>query len=252
MILVLFVLAWRLGWLANVPVIGDLLGGKKVANILVVGQDADIARLLDEVRPGISVNYEILDQAGIDSVRDPAFLKKYDIIILTENAGADRTMLPAIFRNYLSQYLAGSGKMILIGVAGSRDPADPSINGWIQSGMDAYIPVTCKTGLCDATNSVDFSAFDQVTMKVRNINHQVLKEFGNVVTLTSGQTVEYAIVNAKVEPLAVLEINAGSTVLSFPALVEESFGLGGKTVYFAYHPSRTPTLFKNVITYLRG
>ena len=39
LILVLFVLAWRLGWLANVPIIGDLLGGKNVANILVVGQD---------------------------------------------------------------------------------------------------------------------------------------------------------------------------------------------------------------------
>lgn len=254
LILVLFVLAWKLGWLMGIPFLGDFLGGEKVANILIVGQDNNIATTLDQVRTGVSVNYEILDSTEIENIRDPDYLKTYNIIILTESIDPDNpTYIPAVFRSYVKEYLAGNGKLILFGVAASRDPVEPSTNVW-EGILDAYVPVSCKTGLCDATNSMDEAAYDMVSLKLDNINHPVLREFSpGPATFTTGQTIEYALVNAdRGTKIATIEVEAGTATLAYPGIVEKSYGLGGKSYYFAYHPSRTPTIFKNIITDLRG
>jgi hypothetical protein len=257
LILVLFVLAWRLDWLAGVPIIGNILGGSKVANILIVGQDNNIIRVLDQVRPDLTVNYEVLASDEIDDIRDAAYLRDYDIIIITEYAGGnfpdDRANLPSIFRSYLSEYLESSGKLILIGLAGSRDPAEPTSNGWVQWEMDRFIPAECRTGLCDSINSVDVEPTDLTSLKIRKLEHSVLKEFGPTAAFSSGDTIEFALVNCVGgEKLMDIEVSGGSTPLAHCALAEESFGLGGKTIYFSYDPSRTPTVFKNVLAYLRG
>ncbi len=255
LILVLFVLAWRLNWLASVPVIGDILGGAKVANILVVGQDNDVVKLLDQVRPDLTINYEVLTSDQVNNIRDSTFLKKYDIIILTEYAGGNfpdsRAALSSVFRSYLSKYLESSGKLILIGIAGSRDPAEPTSVGWVQWGMDRFLPVSCKSSLCNVNTSIDVEPTDISTLKIRDLSNPALKEFGPTAQFSGGGTVEYALVNCEGK-LVDLEIKQGSTPIANCAIAEKPFGLGGKTVYFAYNPSRTPTIFKNILAYLRG
>lgn len=256
LILVFFVLSWKLGWLAGIPFIGQWFGGEKVMNILVVGDDSEITKSLDEIRTAVSLNYQVVDGTDINNIRDPNYLSSYDIIILTESIGSDATYLPTIFRDYLSQYLSGNGKLLLFGVAGSRDPAELSTDGWVQHGMDSYVPVKCRTAFCDSSlvpdGSKDEHAYDQVTMKISDINHPILREFVTTVDFSAGATVEYTITNADVTPISMIEVVVGAQTLSYPGIVVDSFGLGGKVVYFAYHPSRTPTVFKNAIEYLRG
>jgi len=238
LILVFFVLSWKLGWLAGIPLIGQWFGGVAVMNILVVGEDSEITMSLDEIRTAVSLNYQTIDLTELNNIRDPNYLTSYDIIILTESIGSDATYLPSIFRSYLSQYLAGNGKLLLFNVAGSRDPDELSADGWVQHGMGTYIPVKCRTAFCDSRlapdGSKDEHAYDQVTLKISDINHPILEEFVTTVDFSPGATVEFTITNADVTPIAMIEVEVGAQTLSYPAIVVDSFGLVGIVVYFAY------------------
>ncbi len=250
LVLVLLILAWKMQWLCGLPVVGGVCGSP-VVNILLVGDDPDIARALDEIKIGMPLNYEIFDTKDIENLRDASYLNNYDIIILTEKIDPnDPTMMPSLFREYLSQRLANNGKLILYGVAGSRVPGEPSANGWKQASMDKYVPVTCTTGLCGA-DSKDVRASSLVSLKVTDINHPMVKEFGMTAQFTPGASLEFAVVNVdEGKAIANIEVSTEAQTLAYPGVVVSSHGLTGRTVYFAYHPSRTPTIFKNAIKYL--
>ncbi|MEM0372555.1 MAG: hypothetical protein QXO69_01805 [archaeon] len=252
LILVLIVLAWKLGWLCSIPVIGDVACGGTVSNILVVGDDANIRASLDELKVGMPINYEVMTEADIKGLRDPNYLRKYDLVILTESAGGARSDLPALFRSYLSSYLANNGKMIMFGLAGATDPAEPSANGWIQRGIGPYIPVTCKTMICSEA-SIRTATADISALKPLDITNPMVQEFGMTIPVT-GNTIEFADVNVdEGKPVLNLEVDYGpDNVRSYPALVDSTHGVSGKTIYFAYHPSRTPTIFKNAVKYALG
>lgn len=252
LILVLIVLAWKLQWLCGIPVIGEIACGGAVSNILVVGDDANIRASLDEIKVGMPINYEVFAASDINGLRDADYLKKYDLIILTESAGDTRSDLPSLFRSYLSSYLANNGKMIMFGLAGSTDPAEPSANGWSQSGIGPYIPVLCKTVICNE-ESITTATADISALKPMDINNDMVKEFGMTIPIT-GETLEFADVNVDSgKPILNLEVNYGpNNVRSYAALVDASHGVSGKTIYFAYHPSRTPTIFKNAVKYILG
>ncbi len=253
LLLVLIVVAWKLGWLAGLPFIGGLFGGH-VTNVLVVGDDQTIALELDRMKTELAINYEVFKESDIASLRDPAYLGKYGIIILTESAGSNAANLPATFRGYLNTYMANSGKLLLFGIAGSRDPADVGINGW--SSMD-YVPVSCgrngeTNNLCDTATSTTEHTTDMLSLRVSDTNHPITREFSTSIPIPVAG-LEYAMVNSRNTPLVFLEYSpAGQAPLSYPGLVEGNVGFTGKVIYFAFHPASQPTLFKNSMKYLTG
>ena len=70
LILVFFVLAWKLGWLCSVPVIGNYACGGDVINVLVLGDDPDITKSLDELKVGIALNYKVYSPEEIEELRN--------------------------------------------------------------------------------------------------------------------------------------------------------------------------------------
>ncbi len=87
LILILFVLAWKFGWLGSVPIIGELLGGKTV-NVAVIGNDVDLMEIIDsDVRKVANVNYMTFTAEDLFNARgmgeDNPFAK-YSLMIITE------------------------------------------------------------------------------------------------------------------------------------------------------------------------
>jgi hypothetical protein len=254
LILVLIVVGWKMGWLAGLPFIGGWFGGQ-VSNVLIVGDDQTIALELDRMKTELSLNYEVFKATDIATLRDPGYLNKYNIIILTEQAGTDATYLPSIFRGYLNSYMGGNGKLIYFGVAGSRDPADAGVNGWASM---TYIQTSCArsgetNNLCDSSQSKDTHTVNMVDLRVRDTTHPMTLEFGASIPL-SVAGLAYAKVNSRVTPLVYLEVTLANQTapLSYPGIIESSSGLTGKVIYFAYHPASQPTVFKNTMSYLIG
>lgn len=250
LVLVLVIIAWKTGIMCSIPVLGDAICGGTVNNILIVGNDADIIKSLDEMKTSLSINSVPFTEEDISNLGDASYLDKYDLIILTEEVMAKDSDLPSIFRMYLADKLSKNGKLILYGIAGSTDPAESSINGWVQHGMDKYIPVSCTTGICTDA-SKDTASVDVSLLKIKDINHEMLKEFGTSATIPTGTNIEYTIVNlaTTTKELITLEVERAGTQ-AYPAVVEMNHGMGGKTIYFSYHPSRTPTIFKNAVKYI--
>ncbi len=251
LILVVGVLAWQAGWLTNIPVIGGLFGGQEVVDVMIIGEDDQVTHTLDEVKVGRPINYKTVSKKEINDIRDASYLDDYELFILTENVGNETGELPNLFRDYLSQRLGDGTDLIMYGVAGSRGTTGTEINGWVQHGMDSYVPVTCPSvGAC-ATNKTTHGT-EITTLKITEINHDILKEFG-VTTDFTGPTLEYKKVNSKdgSNTLANIEVETQDETAT-PGIVEKSYGMGGNAVYFAYHPSKTPVVFKNTIEYLAG
>lgn len=255
LILVFFVVAWKLGWLTGLPVLGDLFKGG-TAKILVVGSDSDITTSLDQFRTELSLNYDTIDMQTATSIRSPDYLNQYNLIILTEGLSSDPKVLPSLFRGYLKDYLAKGGDMILFGLAGSRD-TDLNMNGWDDSELGAYIPVKCKTidNLCNDDQMI-LRGINTLSMKIYpdGMNHAIMQGYNIGIGFTGDaatSTLEFADVNylPGTKRITSIEDSSTGTELSYPAIVEKS-GLTSKVIYFAYHPSRTPTIFKNTIKYI--
>ena len=251
LVLVLLVLAWKMQLLCGIPGIGDIACAGTISNVLIIGDDRNVELMLADV--GLKLNHEVMNMDEISSLRDASVLDKYDLIILTEETSTTKGALPSLFRNYLAQSLPNK-KFILFGKAGHFDTAESTFNGWIANGMDAFIPVSCKRVDCE----LDFHSVSQMSFRIQDINHDVFDGFNptQAIPIEGTASFEYLPVNvAGGNNLAVIEAEYNpvtESVISDFAVVEGSNGITGKTIYFAYHPSRTPTIFKNTINYLLG
>lgn len=257
LLIVFLVIGWKLNWLAGIPFIGSLF--KTNINVLVLGTDPTLAQTLDQLKSDLPINTLFLDSATIAQIQDPEYLKKYDVVILSEGDGTT-VELPYLMLSHLSNYLRGGGNLILYGRAGSQVVGDPNANGWETAGLGEFIPVRCTNGpkpnLCgpDSTTGVPAS---KVTMLPKRMDHPIMKgqalsvEFCKAGTPECAQLVSYTTVNPRGEEIAVLSVSLMKTV-SEPAIVESGSLLGGKTIYFAYHPAKLPALLRNAIAHTVG
>jgi len=259
LILVFLVVAWKVGWLANIPVLNSILGGQTLS-ILIVGNDADIKADLDEMATELNINYKVIEQAELSDIRNVDYLNNYGMVILTENIYDNPAELSGSFRALLGKYLNGGRKLILYGVAGSRDPQE-GISGWVANDMNKFVPVECRTvdKLCDPADPETVMSFSKSTAKLKiypaGANHPITDGYTTTINFLTGTgSVDIAIVNTVTgaSKLVAIEDEVDDVSYSYPAIVEISSGVGGKTVYFAYHPSNTPTIFKNTIKYMLG
>lgn len=257
LVIVILIVGWRLNVFSNIPVISSTIGAGGPSNILIVGQDNRLINTLASIKDELATNYDVIDEQALNEVRDPGYLRNYDLVILTESLSDDATLLPSLFRSYLVTYLNGNGKLMLYGVAASRDPDEPSSDGWKQHDISKYIPVTCSggQGLCDPDESKEFAdPQETVSLKSKDIESPILKEFGTSVRFTTRDFVEFTLVNPRGsgKTLSLLEIERGGRTFSYDAIVEQPGLTGPKTIYFSYHPSLTPTVFKNTLKYMFG
>jgi len=252
LVLVVLVLAWKMQWLCGVPGLGAVACGGSVHNILIIGNDPNIELMLNDV--GLNFNHEVLNPDEIASLRDADYLKKYDLIILTENTGLNgkKDVLPNAFRGFLAQALVNK-KFILFSGAGTKDTAEPYLNGWTADGMGNFVPVSCKTVDCD----LDSHSVSQMKFRILDTSSPIFEGYNPTqpINISGTGSFEYLPVNlngGNVHALGVIESEVGTQTLSDYGIVEGSSGVTGKTIYFAYNPSRTPTIFKNVVEYLLG
>lgn len=247
-VLVLVVLAWKIGWLCTIPGLGGICGGE-VTDILIVGEDKDLINTLDEIKVGTPMNYKAIDMEEVNSIKDPSYLDSYDVIILTEELGEEPGELPGLFRNYVTQRLSDGADLIMYGLAGSKDPQNPNVDGWTQHGIDQYVPVECQNiGPCEAERKEHAGSL--MNLAIQNINHPILKEFGTSYEFGGG-TIQYVKVNPSQGSTSIAQIEVETAgVTATPAIVEKEQSIGGSSIYFAYHPSLTPIVFKNTINYI--
>ncbi len=257
LLIVFLVIGWKMNWLAGIPFIGSLF--KSNINVLILGTDPTLERTLDQLKGDLPINTLFLDKATIGVIQDPEYLKKYDIVILSEGDGTT-VDLPYLMISHLSNYMKGGGNLILYGRAGSLVTGDPNANGWETAGLGEFVPVRCTNGpkpdVCGPDSTTGVSA-SKVVMLPKRMEHPIMKgqalsvEFCTAGSAECAQAVSYTTTNPRGDEIAALRVSLINTV-SEPAIVESKSLLGGKTIYFSYHPSKLPALLRNAIAYMVG
>lgn len=245
LILVIGVLAWQMGWLDFVPGIGE----RRVMDVLIVGEDDPLRHQLEEEVGGLNLN--VIDMERAREIEDPAFLEHFDLIILTEELGEQPGDIPSTFRSHISERLGKGTDLILYGLAGTTDPAEPQTDGWTQHDMNKYIPVDCSgSGVC--TVEKEGYPGDMLSMAIMQKDHPIIREFGPSYDFPEYLTnITYAPMNTRSGSEVITQIKVEDPVgKTDPGIVETSW-VGGRAIYFAYHPVETPTILKNTIDYLR-
>lgn len=248
LILVGVVLAWQMGWLAELG-----LFGRGPVDVIILGEDSGLEYRLDEVK-AVPVNYDTIDLETMEGIRDPAYLDDFDIIIITEEIGEQPGELPGLFRNHVSLRLEDGANLILYGVAGSIDTGPEDVDGWVQHGMDRFVPVTCgRVRTCPQEKS-NYSV--HITdLKFEDMNHDIFEGLGVKTEFTGEGPIQYSEgVNpvSGAETIASIEVETEVGTTAETGIVERSYSgvKRGRAIYFGYHPSRTPLIFENTIEYL--
>ncbi|MFW5902477.1 MAG: hypothetical protein ACOCTT_01170 [archaeon] len=246
LVLVIGVLSWQMGWLNFIPGIGD----SKVTNVLIVGEDDVLRHELE----GISgLNLDVITMEEAEKIEHPGFLDGYDIFFLTEHMGEQPGDLPGNFRQHLATNLDEGANLILYGLAGTRVPEDPQVDGWTQHGMNKYIPVDCPgSGAC----SVEKKGYpgEMVSLRTISMGHYIIKDYGTEYDI-SDDILNFSFVNMNTRPgssrISQIKVfEEGVYDKTPPGIVERTWGVDGRAIYFAYHPTHSSTILKNTIRYL--
>jgi len=241
LILVLVIVAWKMDWLSSIPVLSGFFKGPNI-DIAVIGNDQNLIKVIEtDIRKDLPVNIKVFSKSDLYGIRDAATFAKYDMIIMTEGQDGDTVELERYTLDYLKSFVDSGKPAIVIGLAGNKITGSPQASGWNILG---FVPASCKASKCEETAV----SFDRVTMYVRDINHPILKEFVEPLNFSSGQ-ITYTLINpAGGTSILDIEIVTGADTYTGTALVEK---MGGKVVYFAFHPALYPPLLHNTIQYLR-
>ena len=246
LILVLVIVAWKLGWLAGVPILNQFFKSPSI-DIAIIGNDQNIVKTIEtDIRRDLPVNIRVYTASDLYGVRDAAEFAKYSMIIMTEGQDGDTIELERFTLDYLKSFVDSGKPAIIIGLAGSRVTGSPQGSGWT---VLEFVPAKCKAARCEEYNAT----YDRLTMYVKDVNHQILKEFVEPLNFSSGRLVTYTMVNPE-NGVSILdmEITTGADVYTGTALVERSVGYGqGRVLYFGFHPSLYSPLLYNSIKYLR-
>lgn len=236
----------------------DTVEDNEVTDVAIIGEDRAIEDSLENLE---DVNPEILNLDQVKLVKDASDLDKYELFILTEKLGNNKTTMPSEFREHLSTRLDNGANLIIYGVAGSRVP-DSVVNGWVQYGMDEYIPVKCEGpgSLCSG-EKIKYTS-DEVKLKILDPKQPIQKEFKIIYEFNQGTTINYpgkssqngsnkqfkSIPRKESDILALITVDENEVVI--PAIVEKSYGVDSRAVYFAYNPVKTPQILENTVKYL--
>ena len=249
LILVFFVIAWKMSWLAGLPIIGEFFKGGAI-DIAIIGNDQALYETIEtNLKKDLPINTYVLNTSDLYAIRSADFFKKYSMIILTEGQNGDTIELETLTLEYLKSFVDSGKPAIVIGLAGSKVKGSPQESGWSKLG---FVPVACKNGriTCEKTSPVS----DVVKMFVKETNHPILKDFTPAeLTFTYG-TIKFTEVNPTTSGKELLqtEITVGNLTFTEPGLIERIQPLGGgKVIYYPFHPSFYAPLLRNTIKYLR-
>lgn len=141
LILVLIVVAWKLGWLASIPIIGDMFKSPST-NILIIGNDQTLVNTLEtQVKGDVPINIFTLSRADLKGIQDAAYYSKYNLIILTEGESGDTKTLSSLTLDQIKSFVDSGKPAIVIGLAGSQVEGSAGESGWSKLG---FIPATCR------------------------------------------------------------------------------------------------------------
>ncbi|RLG21380.1 hypothetical protein DRN74_02345 [Candidatus Micrarchaeota archaeon] len=251
LILILFVLAWKFGWLGSVPIIGELLGGKTV-NVAVIGNDVDLMEIIDsDVRKVANVNYMTFTAEDLFNARgmgeDNPFAK-YSLMIITEgNNGATKTLNRWNY-DQINEF-ASSKPVIIIKQAATKVENDPYANGWK---ILTFVPVSCASaaGSCD----VSVVNWDEASLQTPYAqSHPMLNKLNWPLEFSSQSgSIEYVDIIPTGTTLVQLErpLASDPTQKATVPVVVEGSGTLTKYIYFAFHPRHYKTLLVEAIRYL--
>jgi len=255
LIVVLVILGWNMGWLAGIPVLGNLFGTAQV-NTLIVGDDGTISDIIQtQLAAEYAINVEIMTPQEISEKLDPTFIEKYNLLIMTEGSNGEGLSMPRKALDNIRHYHSTGKPILFIGRSGYLVTGSTQERGWSVLG---FVPVQCVDEVeeCDSTTGTFTGGWAQVSgyantfMYSRSTDHPLssgLKdklEFGS-----SAGNIHYV----KVAPTTgtevwQLETEAGRV----PGVVYSTGVTGGKVAYFALHPKDQIPLLRNAIKTLTG
>jgi len=252
LIVILFIVAWKMGWLAFIPGFGGT-----TINAVIIGNDAQLVSTIETyLRPSMNINYDVLDANELKNIRDSAYFGKYSLLIMTEGVDGDTIPLESNTLDYLKDF-AGSNKPILIvGRSGYLVSGSANERGWSKLG---FVPVVCKedsdcikTASTWSSSWTPFTTAGNTTLYVRNTQHSMLTSFQPTLSFDAGiGSIGYVDINP-VGGTSLIDMGT-STGTTVSAVVESGTGLvSSKVMYFAFHPSKQPALFKAAVDYITG
>lgn len=247
LILVLLVVSWKLGWLAGIPVIGDWFKSPNI-DILVIGNDATLVQTLEtQIKGELPINVFTVNVANLSNILTASTYNKYSMIIMTEGDAGDTIALPSLTLDHIKTFVDSGKPAIVIMNAGTKIVGDNQAKGWTR--LD-FVPVECS-GLAQISCDKTPVPYTQVELQIKK-DSSIVQEYGiGPLTFTQG-TIEFTSVAPKSgDSILSAKITVGTSEAHQDALVERTTMLGGKVVYFAFHPSYYPSLLKNTIKYLR-
>ena len=243
-----------------VPLLSDAFCAKGQVNIGLLGDFTDNANTIVKA----TLFKSVIDSDGgkfnvYTKPIDPRLLEypqqnllnKFDIVAI---AGVQNLSYAA--RDALGAYIAGGGKVILIGDAGTKDSRDLAIMGWSAAGFGGYAPVR----LADSgSGDIPIKAITATTLNYFSDQHPVIKDYAEAYRIDFTQVSNAAqcgqISAVDVIPngdiIAILESGDGSNYV--PGIVEKKTGIsGGNVIYFNYDPGCTIYATISTVRYLAG
>jgi hypothetical protein len=239
--------------LAWIPVIGSFFSPPE----LIVRIMADEGSHIDDTTNDVFLLLQSASakERGI-TVEGPMYLSEaYEGIFTGVNVLilSDFDEISLSVRDQIGQFLSQGGKLLIIGKAGSKDPADPLVVGWNLGAMGDYVPADCTA----VAGSLECNEHNVPNPKLHviRVNHPLTKQYSAYgFSNLTGDNIDGSLTVTNVIPRGnlIATISAGGTGTRYPAVIESSASMmgGANVIYFAYNPTATKTLFLSAIDYV--
>lgn len=245
----------------NVPVLGTLFCAKGEVKIGLIGDFSDKAKtdikanlfkqIIDEQGAAYQIYTVPIDQNILKFPREK-LLGKFDIVIV---AGMQNLTYEA--RDALGMWVQNGGKIILIGDAGTRDPADVLIRGWSSAAFGDAVPVALA--ISGPVSGIPTKTVDHAMLNFIG-EHPILHDYAKLYQLNLTEVNKVSC--SKIKAVDVVPENGADQIAWLMnsedsakfalAVLEKGTTWGGKILYFNYDPGCTRGIAFTAIRYLAG
>jgi hypothetical protein len=245
----------------TVPVLSAIFCGSGQINVGLIGDytenaqtniKANIFKLfIDQEGLKSNIHVKAVPDYILEYPKENA-LKQFDVVVV---AGIQNLSFNA--RDALGYYLAGGGKVIIIGDSGIRDSSDPAVIGWSEAAFGDYAPVRL---------AAVGPAIPRVTINSPQLNyfseeHPILSLYAEAYKIDF-TNFTYPSCNSQIDALQVAP-KSGTEMLAVLAsadgrqsvlgIAEKKSGFNGANViYFNYDPGCTYNAVLTTLRYLSG
>jgi hypothetical protein len=181
-------------------------------------------------------------QANIENKIDQA-----DIIIL-DQAQETSKEISALLGSALPNYVKTGGKLVIIQDSGTTRPESTEW-GW-KLNFGNVVPIDCMSN-SDGQPACNKPIIVVGILWQKDDKHPIMQGIERVPAQPEAGYLALSIFDVSTTGNEIAYIEDVKTGKKFPAIVEQTFLGGGKTIYFNYNPGITARILENTIKYLK-